>query len=189
MTTESEDARPAALCRLATPETHDPIAEDRVVQTLTARGLLRTPSLRQRFRGTWWIGMAAALMGFVTGRLTTRSDRPAPGPSPQWMLLLYEDAAFRGPPPGQEQTYVEEYGRWAATLAADQRLVSGGELRPGGLVLNEPGQNRPVAEATPLGSLTGYFLITAPTLAQAQSIASGCPHLLHGGSIVIRPVS
>lgn len=51
----------------------------------------------------------------------------------------------------------------------------------GGNVVDEP------YDATK-GVLTGYFTIEAKDLADATAIARGCPALLHGETVIVRPV-
>ena len=66
----------------------------------------------------------------------------------------------------------------------------------GGAPIGEPGRvlratsakvvEEPYAETR--GVLTGYFTIEAKDLADATAIARGCPALLHGETVIVRPV-
>jgi hypothetical protein len=38
------------------------------------------------------------------------------------------------------------------------------------------------------GEPTGFFLVRAGDLAEAERIARDCPHLRHGGEVALRPV-
>ena len=187
MRSDDDDDRPATLRRLSHQHDASAALEHRVVASLTARGVLQSP---RRRRVAWALAAAAVVLAFVGGRMTAAAGTP-PGPDgmPQWLLLLYEDGSFRGPAPGQEGRYVEEYSRWAAGLAAEQRLVAAGELPPGGVLIDPDGRGQPHTEATRLGATTGYFLIKAESAERAREIAATCPHLRHGGRIVIRPTS
>ncbi|MFN0180778.1 MAG: hypothetical protein ACKVZ0_18400 [Gemmatimonadales bacterium] len=161
--------------------------EDRVVSSLRGRGALRT------FPGRWSRALygagllAASLAAFFVGR-GTGPARPIPT-DPRWMLLLYEDESFQGPAPGREADYVEEYRRWAGALQGQGAFVDGAELGSGGGVLEAGGQLAPgetlVAGA---GRLTGYFVISAPSLDAAATLAATSPHLAHRGRIAIRPL-
>lgn len=161
--------------------------EDRVVTSLRGRGSLRASSGRwaRALYGSALIAASAA--AFLLGRVSRTAATPPT--DPRWMLLLYEDEAFQGPVPGREADYVEEYRRWAATLRGQGAFVAGAELRAGGGWLETGGRLAPGETVTPgAGRLTGYFVISAPSLEAAAALAATAPHLAHRGRIAIRPL-
>ncbi len=185
MTMEWDDPerRPEALRALApVPEPPERL-EQRVLRSLRANGTL-TASM-----GLPWIrrslAAAALVAAFIGGRLTMPS--PAP-PGPRWMVLLYEDAAFRGPEPGEEQSYVEEYRAWAAVLRQRRQLVDAAELLPAAAVLGPEGARPTAPPASDAARLTGYFIIVAPTLEAARALTADIPHLRHQGRVTIQPL-
>jgi len=103
-------------------------------------------------------------------------QRPVTQPSPGYILLLYESPQFTG---GSRA----EYAQWAKQMRPS--IVGGEEL-----------DMRDVAAitgaSTPLPSgpsrLAGYFLVSAANDARAEDIARACPHLRHGGTVVIRKI-
>ncbi len=182
---DDPDHRPDPLRRLGEDQIMPAELEERVVQSLTARGMLR----RQRSWAAWPLAIAAALACFFLGRQTApTSDSPGAPPGNRWMLLLYEDATFEGPAPGHEEAYVAEYRDWAMTLAARNQLVDGAELLPDRMVLEPDGMIQDAAVPAPPGALTGYFIIVAPTLDDARAIARTNPHLKHRGRVAIQPL-
>lgn len=181
MTPEPED-RPPALRRLAIPDVPREL-EARVVESLRARGTLR----KGRPYGLKVALVAAAVLAaFALGRVTA-TEGPGNPEAPRWLLLLYEDSAFQGPAPGAEAEYVEEYTRWAADVREAGTPIEGAELGDAGGLL-EPGANltprEPIADGA--GRLTGFFVVTAPSLHEVERLAATSPHLRHGGRIGIR---
>jgi hypothetical protein len=53
-------------------------------------------------------------------------------------------------------------------------------------VIDAPAPAASEAAQTPIGALTGYFLIRAADDALAQQIAAASPHMRHGGRVVVR---
>ncbi|MBK7351861.1 MAG: hypothetical protein IPI92_18570 [Gemmatimonadetes bacterium] len=157
--------------------------ERRVLATLRARGALTIPGGRRWGRG--WLAAAALVAAFLGGRASAARAGEVPT-GQRWMLLLYEDAGFRPPPPGAEQVYVEEYRAWAAALRRRGQLVEGAELLPAAAALGRGGAAALEVMPEP-ARLTGYFILVAPSLDSARAIASGIPHLRHNGRVVIQP--
>lgn len=151
--------------------------EERVVSALLAAS---TP--RRSMRRLTRLAAAVALLalGVLAGRWSTRDAALPDGP--RYMLLLYEGAGFDQAPAAHDLR-VEEYRAWARTLAGEGKLVDGAELDPESRVLG--GAESALA---PAGVIAGYFIIQARNPAEAASIAAGCPHLKHGGTVAIRPI-
>jgi hypothetical protein len=152
----------------ALPRSVDPPPElkPQIAATLRRHGLLR-----RRGRFSYVLAAAAAIViAIVIWR------RPAPPPEPGYILFLYESPQFTG---GSR----EEYGRWARQMSP---RVAGGEELGARDVLAVAGSSTPLpANAS---RLAGYFLIDAPDDARATEVARACPHLKHGGAVVLRKI-
>ena len=190
--------------------------EDSVVAALAGRNLIgggpaaarpspaQTPGVPARRAWAWGaLALAAALAAFFAG--TSISDRGA-GRTPagseavpaatveRYLLLLYEDAAYRAPAtPAEQAARVAEYAGWVADLRERGIDIQGEELAPGAESAWLDGRERGVREAvgapaSELGILSGYFLVAAADADAAVAIARTTPHLRHGGTVVIRRV-
>jgi len=170
-----------------------PGMEERVVAGLKQRGLLRGGA------GHRWLQVAAAaaaclglfLAGIEIG--ARRSPLPSQPAGDRFILLLYEGADYVHSAPGSEHERIAEYSAWARGLRQSGELVSGEKLKDGEDILGSRALpagallRSQSARAQP-GALGGYFIIAARDAAQARKIASTCPHLRHGGWIVIRQI-
>ena len=95
------------------------------------------------------------------------------GPSPtkaNYILLLYESEHFQG---GNRA----EYSRWAQQMRPS--IVGGEELDSKTLL---------AVTGAPPQQPAGYFLIAAPDDATAERVARECPHLRHGGTVVLKRI-
>ena len=150
-------------------------AEARIVDSLRARGVIR-----QRVSTMQWAA-AAALMIFAFGA-GVWSGRPASqrnvARSPRFVLLLY------GGDSSTRSDRHHEYATWARTMASRGIDVDGEELAAEQIEVPQPD----VASATTRAP-GGYFIVSVATLEEARQIASTCPHLQHGGRIVIKPIA
>jgi len=167
---------------------------ERVVGEMKARGLVRAPrSPRWRLMAVSALAASIALFaaGLAVGSRLAPAPAPAPDTEPRFLLLLYEDAGYQKPPPGEESGRVEEYRGWARGLRKRGTLMGGEKLRPSGTIVQEEA-GRAVAEEgepeTSAGALAGYFMIAAPDAEAALAIARDCPHLKHRGRIAIREI-
>ena len=159
--------------------------EDRVVESLRARGLLdaqrRGPRRIVPARWAWPAAIAAGLLlfagGFTLGRVPVQTAGAGMG---RYTLLLYEGPGFNtaGKP---EAELVAEYTAWAGELAGRGSLVAGEKLAAREWILGaggSAGQQEPA----------GFFIIAARTDDEALAIARSCPHLRYGGTVAVRPV-
>lgn len=163
-----------------------PEVEERIVSELRARGLLRgtNPSASKARR---WLAAAAALALFAAGigvarLLPARAARPS---GPRFALFLLrgdERLPEKGP---EEAARVAEYRAWARGLAGAGRFVSGEKLGDAAELLG----GLPPAAPLSRDEIRGYFVISASSLAEALAVARGCPHLRHGGQILVRPIA
>lgn len=211
-------AEAAALARLraAGPP---PDLEESVVAALAGEGLVgggeasgssgsgaedRPAGVPPRRAWAWGaFALAACLAAFFAG--ISISDRGAgresaepgtvgPPSAEQWLLLLYEDAAYLAPATDVERgERVAEYAAWANDLAGRGIVVEGEELA--GPVESEMLDGRrgaietgPGAPSGPVGTVSGYFVIEASDQAAAVAIARTTPHLAHGGTVEVRRI-
>ena len=182
------DARLAdALSRLHAEVEPPPRVEDRLVAQLAARGdIVEPPSLRP-----WLIaaGIAAVLLLGVLFLRRPEGVEPAGTDSqPEFMLLIAEDTRYTPPADAAEaRARVAEYTDWAGRLAGGGHLISAGELAYSGTDVRSEGKTASVID-TRAGGVSGYFLVRAESLAQAEQLASESPHLRYGGTVVVRPI-
>jgi hypothetical protein len=156
--------------------------ERAVVKELEARGLLRMRRGPSRWRRPIALLAGAAALfaaGFVIGGRPTSLKLPLDARS-RYVLFLEGNGE---PPPGEEAQRVREYKLWSRRVAAAGHMLAGEKLstetwRLGG------------ADGAGGGdSVRGFFLIAARDDAEALEIARDCPHLRHGGRIVLRKVA
>jgi hypothetical protein len=156
--------------------------ERRVLEALkSGAGLGASPAVFRRMRIVSFAAAAAILFGlglWVGSRISTRGA-PASKAQTRYLLLLEGPG---DPPPGEEARRVEEYKRWARSVTESGYAITGEKLRPEVFRLG--------AETSQGGdeSVRGFFVIAADSDREALEIARGCPHLLHGGRIVVRPI-
>lgn len=168
-----------------------PELKGRVMQQLKARGRLRSSRPR-------WLTLAAALglfavygLGVFTGRRVPQVAAEPRGE--RYALLLYQDSSFV--PAASDEALVNEYRAWAVQLRRSGLQVgseylewTAGRLLPRGTnVAVEPGDMGDM-NAEP-GELTGFFIVSAASDSAAVLVARSCPHLRHGGRVVVRHVA
>jgi hypothetical protein len=177
--------------------------EERVTDELRKRGVLREKT-RARVRWVWSLAVATACLGcFVAGLLVERSffnggnkprraartedRRQSTGPSTRtkYLLLLIIGAETPAADSKAEAALVREYSAWAMNEHAAGRVLGGEKLNDLSVEIAEPSKGEMRRQNDPLG---GYFVVSAADLETAVAIARTCPHLRHGGSIVIRPI-
>ena len=144
------------------------------MSALRQRGLVYPR--RRRAMVLWSVAAAAAIVAMVSWLVLARTAPPVDGP--RFVLLLY---AGSDPVSGAADERRQEYGAWARDLASRGVQVSGEELSEESAALG-------AASADGAALPRGFFVIRADDLADAQRIASTCPHLRHGGRIVIKRV-
>lgn len=162
--------------------------EEKIVGELKARGRIRPVHRAHRWLAAAVAAAASFLLfaaGLAAGNYLNRT--PATMTSgPKFMLLLYEDADYIAPRPGESADRVAQYRDWAGDLGAQGRFVGGEKLKDAAATLPS-GEVSPPREPGP-GSLAGYFIIAASDPPEAIAIARHCPHLRYGGRIVVREI-
>ena len=91
--------------------------------------------------------------------------------------------------PQQKQDYLRHFQDWIISLTKAGKISSCAPLAQGGRTLAGPRSlitEGPYAEAKDL--VGGYTVISAENLDEATEIARGCPFLVVGGTVEIRPV-
>ena len=155
-----------------------PALRQRVAQTLRRERLIEPRSVRVRrlvVQGTIAaVLLAAAFAAGQRQRLTAADARP------QFLLLLYEDSAYRDDRPIRD--IVAEYAGWADSLRQERALVLAEKL---GL---ERAELPDRASQTAAGLPTGLFIVRANDLASARTIAGTSPHIRQGGRIAVHAI-
>jgi hypothetical protein len=110
-----------------------------------------------------------------------------------YLLLLHETPAdYASLGPAEFQEIIQSHQAWSGQLVASQRLAGGDKLcDDGGRHLRvKNGQivasDGPYAEAHDV--IGGFYLISAATDAEAESIARECPHLKGNGWVELRKI-
>jgi hypothetical protein len=137
-----------------------PELRHRIVRAMRREGLLRRPR-------RWPYAVAAVLAVAVLAVLLRRE----PPVQPRYILLLYETATVNT---GSRA----EYSAWARDMRP--LIVGGEELAPSVLLT--------VNDTATSPRLAGYFLINATDDATAARVARACPHVRHGGGVVLRKI-
>lgn len=185
--TDEERATLAALPRHTVPPAR---LEESVVRSLRARGVLshatpwRLPVLAAAALALFALGLAA-------GRVTGRDGRAAPAArseAPRFVILVFGDAgAVTG---ADEAALVAEYGAWARSVPRPGTIHLGDKLAPEARLLDGAGgaiAERDLGAESP-GELGGLFVVEAKGWDEALAVARTCPHLKHGGRLVVRRV-
>jgi len=184
--TEWTESERQALGELAREERPDPAVESRILEALRRRGLVRGRRATRRWvpLGAVAAGLLLLAAGYAAGR--SASKRPEAPPQPRFALLLLrgeERAPIRS---GEESDRVAEYRAWARGLARGGRYVEGEKLGDRAVRL-APSSARDVFPDSE--EVRGFFIISAPSFEDALGVARGCPHLRHGGAILVRPIA
>ena len=104
----------------------------------------------------------------------------------QYVLMLHENPAqYADVSPAEMQQIVARYGAWAAEMGEKGHYVRGDKLvddggrhlrlQAGGVVVSDG------AYAEVKDVIGGYFVLQARDRAEAEALASSCPHL-HGSN-------
>jgi len=166
-----------------------PELEERVIDALRARGLIReSPSWAKlaALAATLVLAVSAAYLSGL--RAGARQAPPPAAAQATYALMIFDPVA--GPPPEEGATAVAEAARWAGELAAAGTLVSAEKLRDEAtrLRLRDGAVERTAGFPPPGESLVlgGFFLIRAADDEEAKRIAADCPLLRYGSVIEVR---
>jgi hypothetical protein len=112
-------------------------------------------------------------------------------PTPEYLLLFRGTQWYKGLSPAEIQKVMSKWRAWFNDLKAQGKMKSGLPLMNEGKIVHGANgrfvTDGPFAESKE--AIGGYFLITAPNLAEAVAIARQCPGLEHGAVVEIRPVA
>jgi hypothetical protein len=112
----------------------------------------------------------------------------------KFAILMYEDdRAWSRLPAAERDRLMALYLAYVKDLRDRGAFLGGEPIGRGGRVLERPsgepaGEIRESAFMQETSVLTGFFLVEAPDLEAATTIARDCPALLHGESVIVRPV-
>jgi len=161
-----------ALSPALAPPAH---LEDRVVAGLRERGWIR------RGRRRWLDAVAAVALLALGAGLGAAWSRPAADRRPAYLLLLYPGSAPVLDPQAEAET-ARAYGAWAGRLRAEGRAISGERLGDGAETVPAAGSGGDGA------ALQGFFVVSAGSAAEAAAIARVSPHVVRGGTVVVRAI-
>jgi hypothetical protein len=113
-----------------------------------------------------------------------------PTESKEFMLILRGGIHPEDLRPERVQELMSKFGDWMAQMQSRGQLKGAGRLEDDGRCLSrKDGQivvDGPYAEAKEI--VGGYFVISAPDLAQALEIGKRCPILDNEGTVEVRPL-
>jgi hypothetical protein len=184
-----------------------PAAGLRFRRRLAAERLVSPRPDFRRMVPTWAGAVAAAalvagLVGFQVGTHRGGEIELAPqgkGMSQRtFILLLHSDSTYsRGDPPKTNKELEGEYYGWAKGLGKETFVATNALVLNDGAWLGPPGAPAALrhcadglggACSPPGDRIDGFFVIRAKNMAEAQQIASTCPHLKHGGRVEVREI-
>jgi hypothetical protein len=138
-----------------------------------------------------WLAVAAVVLfasGLTAGRLLPVGGGPESEVGPGYLLLLYEHGEYRPESPSGTAARVDEYRAWARGLAERGVAIRGERLEADGVEFEARAATVARRAAPADGRLGGYFVIRASSRAEAERIAATCPHLRHGGRVVVKAI-
>lgn len=147
--------------------------EERTVARLRQEGLLRSPRPR-------WHLVAAAVVLFASGAAAGGGWRAVGDSSttdPRFLLLLHDGPGITRE---NEEPAVDAYRRWAAELRQEGRFVTGERLARDTVIV----PSGPVKDV----GVSGFFIVSAPNLADAIALAGSAPHVARGRQFTVRPI-
>ncbi|HLJ74416.1 MAG TPA: YciI family protein [Thermoanaerobaculia bacterium] len=109
----------------------------------------------------------------------------------QYVLMLRDNGTYGSLSPEELQKIFGRFRTWSDKLRAQGKITGGQKLKDrAGRVMRRNGAkdavtDGPFAEAKEI--IGGFFVVDAKSYDEAQSLASGCPHL-DFGSIEIREI-
>jgi hypothetical protein len=174
----------AAFAALATEEAPPPELLRIVTARLRRDGTIRWGHRRTVTRALALAALAATLVAAGFALRARTAGTTAEGRA-RYVLFLYEGPRYDSAPGENGSARVREYSDWAREIRAHGTLVSGERLGEASATLPA---RRPGPGGVSSASLAGYFLVDAADMAQAVTIARTCPHLSHGGEVVVREI-
>jgi hypothetical protein len=113
--------------------------------------------------------------------------------SSSYMLIFRESTPERyaAMSADERRERLRDWNAWCDRLAAQGTLLSGHPLEDAGRVVSvgrgKGAMDGPFAEAKEL--IGGFFIVSAGSLDEAESIARQSPNLPYGMTVVVRPVA
>ncbi len=180
----TDDDVAKALADVRQDEAPPAESEQQILTALQATGLLGP---RRRPLRTGLLIAASIAASLVVGVWIGMGYRRPSSDQTRFLLLLYEDANFDGQK-GDRRALEAEYHAWFLKLVETGHAISGDKLDWGGAELrpHEPARAIPAVPAD--DAADGFFVIVASDEQAAIGVAETCPHVRHGGRIVVRPI-
>ena len=159
--------------------------EEAIVARLRLEGLIRA-----RHNAAFLIriaaGVAAGAILFLLGSVWgPRAPFPGPPSGSRFVLFLYEGVGFDSGAGDRSRDRASEYRSWAVRLRRQGISITGAELKPEEKFIAPNGSGR---APEPAAAIAGYFVFGAKDGREALKIARSCPHLVHGGELVLREI-
>ncbi|MBC7936708.1 MAG: hypothetical protein H7Y86_15260 [Rhizobacter sp.] len=109
---------------------------------------------------------------------------------PQQFILLFRFKSYAPPPtPDQIKASREKWELWMGGLAQQGKLLGGEQISFSGITISgfkKAVANNPVIANNEM--VTGYMLLSAKDLREAEGIAKDCPILAFNGSVELRQI-
>jgi hypothetical protein len=111
----------------------------------------------------------------------------------QYLLLLHETPAdYAGMSPGEMQELIGRYVAWTQEMRTRGHLVSGEKLADDGGRQIRVANGKPLASDGPYAEakdvIGGIYILQAGSDAQAEQLASTCPHLRRRNWVQLRRI-
>ena len=112
----------------------------------------------------------------------------------QEYLLLFRSSNnwYKELSPEELQQVMAKVGAWFESLNAKGIVKGGQPLGPEGRVITGKGSKLVISDGPfpeSKETIGGYTIILASSLDEATEIAKGCPPLLFGGAVEVRPIA
>ena len=105
-------------------------------------------------------------------------------------LYLFKGGDHSTLSPDEMQKHMQEWGAWMENLGKAGKFKGGDPLEDGGKIVsgktNKVVTDGPFPEAKEL--VGGYLIVQAESVGEAAEMAKGCPGLLFGCTVEVRPI-
>ncbi len=163
-----------------------PELEDRIVNELIKKQLIKPKVMKSNNRKLWIVRIAASILFFFFGYLIGGTGDRTPDISAGYILLLHEDENFQ--PVGTDMEIFGEYAAWMGKMMLNGIGITGKELSPESTAWVSDKGNQ---GAVDIGKdkISGYFIIDVTDQNEAESIAASSPHTKFGGTVELIKLS
>ena len=158
-----------------------PELKSKIISSLKSNNMISNSNLpKQTFAILGLLLIAAFSCGYFLNTFlnTNKTKEMVMDNKSKFMLILKNTPEFK-----EDIAHVAEYGLWMSDLVARGIMATGDELDINGTLL---GNNQ--SNPSDLNTISGYFLIETDSESTAIAIANACPHIKHGGQVMIKKV-